>query len=96
MSNTQKAIEILQQKIEQLLSNYEFLKEENNVLFNTNSTLQAQLKEKEQLLEKQQQQMAVLKVAKTIEGSNKDVKETKQKINSLIREIDKCISLLNN
>ena len=38
----------------------------------------------------------MLKVAKTIEGSNENTRETKLKINALIREIDKCIIQLNH
>ena len=37
----------------------------------------------------------LLKVAKTIEGSNNSTRDTKLKINALIREIDKCIVQLN-
>lgn len=33
----------------------------------------------------------MLKIAKTIEGSSINTKDTKLKINTLIREIDKCI-----
>ena len=36
-----------------------------------------------------------LKIAKTIEGSKEDSRETKLKINALIREIDACIAQLS-
>lgn len=36
-----------------------------------------------------------LKFAKTLAGANEDSHEAKIKINRLVREIDKCISLLN-
>ena len=36
-----------------------------------------------------------LKIAKTIEGSKEDTRETKLKINALIREIDACIVQLS-
>ena len=36
-----------------------------------------------------------LKFAKTLAGANEDSHEAKIKINKLVREIDKCISLLN-
>jgi hypothetical protein len=36
-----------------------------------------------------------LKIAKTIEGSKEDRRETKLKINALIREIDTCITQLS-
>ncbi|MGQ3678750.1 MULTISPECIES: hypothetical protein [Tenacibaculum] len=95
MSNPLKAIHLLEDKLKNLLSNYEFLKEENKVLLQNNAELQVLLQEKERQLEEQQKQFNLLKVAKTIEGSNENTRETKLKINALVREIDKCITLLN-
>ncbi|AZJ32077.1 MULTISPECIES: hypothetical protein [Tenacibaculum] len=95
MSNPLKAVHLLEDRLKDLLSNYEFLKEENRVLLQNNGELQVLLQEKERQLEEQQKQFNLLKVAKTIEGSNESTRETKLKINTLIREIDKCITLLN-
>ncbi|MDO6674640.1 hypothetical protein Q4517_03650 [Tenacibaculum sp. 1_MG-2023] len=95
MSNPLKAIHLLEDKLKNLLSNYEFLKEENKVLLQNNAELQVLLQEKEKQLKEQQKQFNLLKVAKTIEGSNENTRETKLKINALVREIDKCITLLN-
>jgi hypothetical protein len=95
MSNTIKAIQILEDKLQSLLSNYEFLLKENEVLLQNVSNLQRQLLEKEQLLAQQQEEYNLLKIAKTIEGSNQSTRDTKLKINALIREIDKCIVQLS-
>ncbi|CAL2065507.1 hypothetical protein [Tenacibaculum sp. 190524A05c] len=95
MSNTLEAIHLLELKLKDVLTRYEFLKKENEVLLQQNGELQYLLNEKEQQLETQEKKFEVLKVAKTIEGSNKDSRNTKLKINALIREIDKCITLLN-
>ncbi|CAA0166355.1 hypothetical protein [Tenacibaculum maritimum] len=91
MSNTLKAIHLLENKLKELLSNYEFLKEENEALLQNSGRLQLLLQEKEEELIKQQKKYDLLKVAKTIEGSKENTKDTKLKINTLIREIDKCI-----
>ena len=95
MSKTLEAIHLLEDKLKNLLSNYEFLMKENEVLLQNVSVLQRQLLEKEQFIEQQQEEFRLLKIAKTIEGSNQNTRETKLKINALIREIDKCITLLN-
>lgn len=95
MSNPLKAVHLLEDRLKNLLSNYEFLKEENKVLLQNNAELQVLLQKKEKQLEEQQKQFNLLKVAKTIEGSNENTRETKLKINALVREIDKCITLLN-
>jgi hypothetical protein len=88
MSNTLKAIHLLEDTLQNLLSNYEFLKNENEILLKSTTQLQQQLLEKEQLLANQKKEYNLLKIAKTIDGSSTD---TKLKINALIREIDKCI-----
>ncbi|MDD7913919.1 hypothetical protein [Polaribacter ponticola] len=91
MSNTLEAIHLLEDKLKKLLSNYEFLKNENQILLQSNSKLQNQLIEKEQLIVEHKKDFDLLKIAKAIEGSGTDTKDTKLKINALIREIDKCI-----
>ena len=96
MSNPLEAIHLLENKLKKILSNYEFLKEENQVLLQNNAKLHVLLQEKEQQLEVRKEEYKLLKVAKTIEGSNENTRETKLKINALVREIDKCITLLNS
>lgn len=91
MSNTLEAIHLLEDTLKSLLFNYNFLKEENELLLKSNTILQQKVLEKEQLLLKQKESFDLLKIAKTIDGSNESTRETKLKINALIREIDKCI-----
>ena len=95
MGNTIEAIHLLEDKLQNLLSNYEFLKNENELLLQSTSKLQHQLIEREQLLVKQKKEYDLLKIAKTIDGSSTNTKDTKLKINTLIREIDKCIIQLH-
>jgi flagellar biosynthesis/type III secretory pathway chaperone len=91
MSNTLEAIHLLEDKLKNLLSNYEFLKDENQILLQSNTELQHQVLESKQQLVEQKKDFDLLKIAKTIEGSSTNTKDTKLKINTLIREIDKCI-----
>ncbi|WP_299060562.1 hypothetical protein [uncultured Polaribacter sp.] len=95
MSNTVEAIHLLEDKLKNLLSNYEFLKNENEILLQNVNNLQHQLFETKQLLAAQKKEYDVLKIAKTIEGSSTNTRDTKLKINALIREIDKCIIQLH-
>lgn len=95
MGNTLEAVHELELKLKDFISRYEFLQKENEILLLQNAELQCLLSERERQLVNQQKQFEILKVAKTIEGSNEDSKNTKLKINALIREIDKCISLLS-
>ncbi|WP_299017221.1 hypothetical protein [uncultured Polaribacter sp.] len=91
MSNTLEVVHLLEDSLKSLLFNYNFLKEENEILLKRNTKLQQKLLEKEQLLQQQKDNFDTLKIAKTIEGSNQNTRETKLKINALIKEIDKCI-----
>lgn len=91
MGNTLEAVHLLEVTLKNLLSNYDFLIKENQILLQNNSKLQHQLLEKEQILVNQKKEYDMLKIAKAIEGSSTDTKNTKLKINALIREIDKCI-----
>jgi len=95
MSNTIEAVNLLEVKLKNLLSNYDFLLKENELLLQNSSKLQHQLLENKQLLEQREEQFKLLKIAKTIEGSDNSTRDTKFKINALIREIDKCIVQLN-
>ena len=88
MNDTIEAIHLLEEKLGNLFSNYNFLIKENEILLQNVSNLQRQLLEKEQLLEQQKQEF-------NITGSNQSTRDTKLKINALIREIDKCIVQLS-
>ncbi|WKD86493.1 hypothetical protein KCTC32516_01869 [Polaribacter huanghezhanensis] len=95
MSKTLEAIHLLEDRLKTLLANYEFLKEENEILLQNVGKLQLQLDLNQQTIEDQNQNFELLKIAKTIDGSNESTRETKLKINALIREIDKCIVQLS-
>ncbi len=95
MSKILEAIHLLDDRLKTLLANYEFLKEENEILLQNASKLQLQLNMNQQIIEDKNKDFELLKIAKTIDGSNNSTRETKLKINALIREIDKCIVQLS-
>lgn len=95
MDKTLEAIHNLEDKLKTVLTNYEFLKEENEILLKNVANLQHQLSMSQQEIESQNKKYDLLKIAKTIDGSNESTRETKLKINALIREIDKCIIQLS-
>ena len=95
MSSIIQVVNLVEDKLKILLENYHFLKEENEFLFNKIALLENELVEGKQLLNDIEEKYQTLKIAKTIEGSKKDRRETKLKINALIREIDTCIVQLS-
>ena len=96
MSNINEVAELLEHKLDKLLDVHSFLKDENEFLHKKLSSLETQLTTTSQELEEKEKEYQLLKIAKTIEGSNKNTRETKLKINALIRDIDKCIVQLSD
>jgi len=96
MSNINEVAELLEHKLDKLLDVHSFLKDENEFLHKKLSSLETQLTITSQELEEKEKEYQLLKIAKTIEGSNKNTRETKLKINALIRDIDKCIVQLSD
>ena len=96
MQKISQVVNLVEDKLKVLLENYNFLQEENEFLRAKLSILENQLTAEKQLSKQLENEYQVLKIAKTIEGSREDRKETKLKINALIREIDTCIVQLSD
>lgn len=83
------------EKLEQLIGLHQKMKAECQILKEEKKRLDEQIN----LLTISNQDLSKkvedLKFAKTLAGANEDSHEAKIKINRLVREIDKCISLLN-
>jgi|TARA_B110000914_G_scaffold106553_1_gene93426 FtsZ-binding cell division protein ZapB len=89
-------ISSLELKINKLLSSYNNLKIENNDLKNENSKISLELEDKYKEINALNDKIKIMSISKSVDVSNDDVKETRLKINEYIREVDKCIALLNN
>jgi hypothetical protein len=96
MSNILEATHLLEDKLQTLLSNYEFLKKENEILLQGTTNFQQKILEQAHTIEDQKKAFDLLKVAKAIDGSGTNTRDTKLKINTLIREIYKCIIQLQH
>ncbi|GAJ21017.1 unnamed protein product, partial [marine sediment metagenome] len=59
------------------------------------NNLSEQLKIKEKEIEKLRNKYETLKIVKTVLASSEDANDAKIKVNRIVREIDKCIALLN-
>lgn len=89
-----KTIDLLEVKLLSVLKKYENLKEDNLNLKQINQRLLDDLSLKNKIIENLEDKLKAKKIAETIVGSKEDKLLTKQKIGSLIRDIDKCISLI--
>ena len=57
--------------------------------------LQKTIEEQKTIIKNLEEKIKFTKITKTFENQGKDTYQTKLKINELVREIDKCIALIN-
>ena len=89
------AIESLKRRIEMLISLYERGAAENLALKRENARLKADLEECSNKLKEKEEKLDKIVLANAFATSGENVKEARQKIARIVKEIDKCISLLN-
>ena len=82
-------------KLEKLVKNYKNLQLENSKLQKDNDTLKVRLQEKEDSIVSLQDKVKLINISKSIDTDKDGIKATRLKINEYVREIDKCIALLN-
>lgn len=96
MDNISPVVSGLHQKVEKLVSAYNHEKGQVEKLGDEVQSLKMQLEEQKKIIEDLQNKYKVIKLAKSISGENGEARDLKLKINELVREIDKCMALLNN
>ncbi|MCK5676972.1 MAG: hypothetical protein KAH72_00655 [Flavobacteriaceae bacterium] len=96
MSNLYEIVNSLDNKLTKLLQKHNDLQRDNKQLLQKKSELEQQLLQQHQLINDLEQNHESLKIANAIVGSKEDKHLTKLKINTLIREIDKCIVQLSD
>jgi FtsZ-binding cell division protein ZapB len=95
MSNVLEIVDSLQSKLDRLLSKFELLQIENQQLLEKSEKLVQEVQEQRESVHTIENKYESLKIANAIVGSKEDKHTTKLKINTLIREIDKCIAQLD-
>ncbi|MEP7108500.1 MAG: hypothetical protein ABI760_10970 [Ferruginibacter sp.] len=94
MSVLEENIRRINNKLQQLLKQYQLLKKENEQLSTMVKELKIRRENDLQRFTQLEQQIGVLKSAAG-QMSEKDKKEFEKTIDQYIREIDKCIGLLS-
>lgn len=94
MANLPVLVDGIEDKILKIISINKKLKIENEQKINEINTLKANLAEQEKLIQALENKLEIVKTARSLESKEGAV-EAKAKINDLLREIDKCIGLLN-
>ena len=95
MSDLTEIVGNLEDRIGKLLQNYKNLEQKQQTLQEELTTLRIEKQELQDNLQVSENRIQTLKAANALLGSNDYKKETKLKINGLIREIDQCIVQLS-
>lgn len=94
MSELLERVDALQNVISKLVHRYQKLQRQNEVLTTENEQLKHEQKDLKILLENWESKYSTLKTANAMLGSNEYKRETKLKINTMMRELDACIAQL--
>ena len=82
-------------KVEKLINLHEQLIKEHHQLQMLNNQLNQKSQRQETLIAELEEKNKVIKLANKLTGSDQNSREIKLKINEYIREIDKCLGLIN-
>lgn len=95
MRNLSEIVDSLERRIRKLLQEHNILKQKSQSLQDELTDLQLENQRLRDHLESSEKKIQTLKAANALLGSNDYKKETKLRINGLIREIDQCIVQLS-
>ncbi|CAM3898647.1 hypothetical protein B0A58_09885 [Flavobacterium branchiophilum NBRC 15030 = ATCC 35035] len=96
MSNILNVVESIELKLNMLMSKLHDLEQSNMDLQQQLNVYKLSLNQKEQEITTLRAKNDTLRMANSLLGSNENKKDTKLKINSLIRDIDYCIAQLSD
>jgi len=86
---------LLNKKLEELFERYDDLRTNNRELKNENDTLKRYIEEREIKIRDLEKRYERIKISGALMGEGEGAGEAKKKINELVREIDRCVALLN-
>jgi archaellum component FlaC len=86
---------LLNKKLQELLDKYEFLRSENRDLKAENEIIKKHLQGKDEKIKQLETKYERVKLSGALVGEGENAVEAKKRINELVREIDRCVALLN-
>ena len=95
MDANEKTLTLFTTRMRQMILQYNETKQENNSLYAMVDERDAKIKQLEAKLDQAQKDYNSLKLAKMIEISTTDIEVAKKRLSKLIRDVNKCITLLN-
>lgn len=95
MQELVNVVDRIESKVLEMRNELETCKTENAQLKQENRSLASQLEEHKNRLNDLQEQNKVVKIARSVVLDEDDRKEQRMRLNEMVREIDKCIALIN-
>lgn len=95
MNANEKTLSLFTTRVRQMILQYQEMKKENDGLYEMVDEQNAKIKELEAQLEQAKQNYNSLRMARMIQVSNADMDVAKKKLSKLIRDVNKCITLLS-
>jgi uncharacterized coiled-coil DUF342 family protein len=86
---------ILNRKLDELINKYNSLRTELGELKNGNEELKVKLHERDERIKELEIKYERVKLSGALLGDGGNAGEAKKKLTELVREIDKCVALLN-
>ena len=96
MSADEKTINTFATRVRQLILEFGKLKQENAELYEMVEERDAQIKALQEKLSQAEHDYNSLKMAKMMTISDADMEATQKRVAKLIRDVNKCITLLSN
>lgn len=95
MADNDKILTLFTTRVRQMILQYEELKKENEELYAMVGELEDEIKRLKESREQTSKDYESLKMAKMMEISDGDIESAKRRLSGLIREVNKCITLLS-
>lgn len=95
MTNNEKVLAQFAARIQQLILQYKDIKKEKAELYAMIESQEEKIQTLEERLSQAQNDYQSLKIARMIEVSDVDVEKAQQRLAKLIRDVNKCITLLS-
>lgn len=95
MNSEFEIIKRIQHNVNQLVNERDALRESLKDYNSQIEILNSRLFQKEEEIQQLNEKLKIVKMAKSLDGTSDKNTEVKLKINELVREIDRCIGLLN-
>lgn len=95
MNANEKTLNNFATRVRQMILQYEEVKKENNELYDLVDQREKEIAKLEAQLKQAQSDYNSLKMAKMIEISDGDMEGAQKRISKLIRDVNKCITLIS-